>query len=182
MTIIGRTLTILATVLALAACSPEFNWRQVQLEHTGLPALLPGKPVTSHRSLDFEQHVLDFYLTTATAGDQIYTVGHALLPPELQQDEAARMRLYQAVQKSLRQKFLPLEQQPGQAEPPVPAPGEVFSMARDVGGTSLRMQGVVRVEPRWLVEGFVMTDSGNAPEPEQAKTFFDGLARSSDPR
>ncbi|MCM2560304.1 hypothetical protein NDQ41_16525, partial [Alcaligenes faecalis] len=42
----------------------------------GLSAMLPGKPTTSHRLLDFEQHQLDFYLTTATAGGQSYTVGH----------------------------------------------------------------------------------------------------------
>lgn len=182
MRLIWRTMAAMAAALALTACSPEFNWRQVRLEHTDLPAMLPGKPVTSHRPLDFESHRLDFYLTTAAAGGQIYTVGHALLPPELQQDEAARMRLYQAVQDSLRQKFVPAGQAPGQAPPALPAPGEIFSMGRDVGGTVLRMQGMVRVEPGWLVEGFVMTDSGKAPDAEQAKVFFDGLARSLDRR
>ncbi|HRL20602.1 hypothetical protein [Alcaligenes sp. SDU_A2] len=180
MTIFGRFMAAMAAVAVLAACSPQFNWRQVQLEHTGLPAMLPGQPVTSHRPLQFEQFTLDFYLTTATAGGQIYTVGHALLPAQLQQDAAARERLYQAVHASLRQKFLPAELIPGQAPPPLPAPGKIFSMGRDIGGTALRMQGMVRVEPGWLVEGFVMTDSGVAPDAEQAAIFFDALARLSD--
>ena len=101
---IRRITAVLAAFLMLAACSPEFNWRKVQLEQTGLSAMLPGKPTTSHRLLDFEQHQLDFYLTTATAGGQSYTVGHVILPKELQQDEAARQRLYEALHDSLRER------------------------------------------------------------------------------
>src|SRR5690606_21378597 len=105
--IIRRMTAVLAALWMLAACSPEFNWRKVQLEQTGLSAMLPGKPNTSHRVLDFDQYPLDFYLTTATAGGQIYTVGHVILPAQLQQDPAARERLYEALHESLRAKFVP---------------------------------------------------------------------------
>lgn len=175
--IIRRIATVLATFLTLAACSPEFNWRKVQLEQTGLSAMLPSKPATSHRLLDFEQYQLDFYLTTASAGQQSYTVGHVILPRELQQDEPVRQRLYVALHDSLRQKFVPDGQLSEQSQTQIPEPGQIFFMARDVGGVALRLQGMIRMEPGWLVQGFVMTDSGKAPDAAQAKVFFDGLAR-----
>ncbi len=174
---IRRITTVLAAFLTLAACSPEFNWRKVQLEQTGLSAMLPGKPTTSHRLLDFEQHQLDFYLTTATAGGQSYTVGHVILPKELQQDEAARQRLYEALHDSLREKFIPDGQVSEKNQIQLPPPGQIFFMTRDVGGVALRLEAMIRMEPGWLVQGFVMTDSGKAPDAAQAKVFFDGLAR-----
>ncbi len=174
--IIRRIAAVLAAFLTLAACSPEFNWRKVQLEQTGLSAMLPSKPTTSHRLLDFEQYKLDFYLTTATAGGQSYTVGHVILPEQLQKDEAARQRLYEALHESLRQKFIPDGQVSEHSDVQLPEPGQIFFMTRDVGGVALRLEGMIRIEPGWLVQGFVMTDSGKAPDAAQAKIFFDGLA------
>ncbi|MBY6345945.1 hypothetical protein E5C31_08250 [Providencia rettgeri] len=174
---IRRITAVLAAFLMLAACSPEFNWRKVQLEQTGLSAMLPGKPTTSHRLLDFEHYKLDFYLTTSTAGGQSYTVGHVILPKELQQDEAARQRLYEALHESLREKFIPDGQVSEKSQIQLPPPGQIFYMTRDVGGVALRLEAMIRIEPGWLVQGFVMTDSGKAPDAAQAKVFFDGLAR-----
>lgn len=174
---IRRMTAVLAALWMLAACSPEFNWRKVQLEQTGLSAMLPGKPSTSHRVLDFEQYPLDFYLTTATAGGQIYTVGHVILPAQLQQDPAARERLYEALHESLRAKFVPDGQASQKSAVQIPPPGQIFYMTRDVGGVALRLEAMIRMEPGWLVQGFVMTDSGKAPDAAQAKIFFDGLAR-----
>jgi len=39
-----RTLTFLAALLALAACSPALNWREVRPDNTRLNLLLPCKP------------------------------------------------------------------------------------------------------------------------------------------
>ena len=53
----------------------------------------------------------------------------------------------------------------------------LFDFNHPLAGVALRLEAMIRMEPGWLVQGFVMTDSGKAPDAAQAKVFFDGLAR-----
>src|SRR3546814_5483330 len=40
----------------LAGCSPSYNWRTVALAGGAVSTVLPGKPVTRARTLDFAGH------------------------------------------------------------------------------------------------------------------------------
>lgn len=42
---------VLASVWALAACSPTFDWREIRVEGTGLKAMLPCKPDKGARTV-----------------------------------------------------------------------------------------------------------------------------------
>ena len=46
-----RFLVATAVPVALSACSPTFDWREVPVEATGLKAVLPCKPDTAQRNI-----------------------------------------------------------------------------------------------------------------------------------
>ncbi len=48
-----RFLLAAALPVALAACSPTFDWREVPVESTGLKAMLPCKPDSAERRIAF---------------------------------------------------------------------------------------------------------------------------------
>jgi hypothetical protein len=70
-------------LLLSAACSPDYNWREVRPADLGLSVMLPGKPVTLTQRVRLDD--VDLVMTMAGAkGDDIpFTVACAVLPDEL---------------------------------------------------------------------------------------------------
>ena len=48
---LALTMGLATLLLALSACSPTFNWRELRLEGAPLQALMPCKPETAQRSV-----------------------------------------------------------------------------------------------------------------------------------
>ncbi|WP_240162447.1 hypothetical protein [Glaciimonas sp. PAMC28666] len=67
-------------VLVLAsACSPKFNWRQVQGNDAPFSVLLPAKASTFSRAVDLDGIKLNMTMTAAEVGDVVFAVGSAKL-------------------------------------------------------------------------------------------------------
>jgi len=74
----ARFLFALPLCLALlSACSPTFNWREVRGEDGGYAVMLPAKPSTHARAVDFGGTRAMMTMTGAEAGGATFAVGTA---------------------------------------------------------------------------------------------------------
>jgi len=87
-----RVAAALVAVLALIACSPRLEWRELR-SPDGYTVLLPGRAQVVTRELAFEGHPLPMSMTSTGVGASMFAVGVATLPPALADDAAARERL-----------------------------------------------------------------------------------------
>lgn len=87
-----RVAAALVAILALIACSPRLEWRELR-SPDGYTVLLPGRAQVVTRELAFEGHPLPMSMTSTGVGASMFAVGVATLPPALADDAAARERL-----------------------------------------------------------------------------------------
>lgn len=146
-----------ALLVMLAACYPKYDWRQVTVGDGRVRAMLPDKPHTSERDLEFEGHPITFVLTSASVEGILFTIGYAALPPALQEDAAARTRLLQRTQASLYQNL--------GIDPParLPAAGERFSVTGTGQGRSLQIEALIWTTHDALIEGMVVGPADALP-------------------
>ena len=163
-----RIVFILFFSVFLAACSPDYNWREVRLGNGAVTALFPDRPITHERTLHFSGHEIQFALTSASVKKALFAVGVAPLPPALVADPAAAHELATSVIKSLYQKL--------GAPPPTPLPGlgETFTIHGNASGATMRLQVQVWLTKYALVEAAVTADGSVSPENEAAE-FMRGL-------
>jgi hypothetical protein len=70
---------LLLMALALAGCSPKFNWREVRLEQSGVALLFPCKPDTQVRQVDLDGQPLSMTLLGCSAGNASFALAYARL-------------------------------------------------------------------------------------------------------
>ena len=67
----------LAAALALAACTPTFNWRETPIGDDGMTALLPCKPDRATRALPLAAASVSVEMAGCEAGGATFAVAHA---------------------------------------------------------------------------------------------------------
>lgn len=72
----GLTVAFVVTV-ALSACSPTFNWREVPVGDAGLIAMLPCKPDRATRAMPLGAASVEVEVVGCEAGGAIFAVAHA---------------------------------------------------------------------------------------------------------
>ena len=75
--------SLLLPVLAactLAACSPEYNWRDYSSPTAPYRVMFPGKPDSHTRSVDLDGLTVDMTMTATEVNGVMYAVGSAELP------------------------------------------------------------------------------------------------------
>lgn len=75
-----RSLSFLACILMLAACSPKFDWRIVHGNPIPFEVLLPAKPASLTRPVDLGVARVDMTMTAAEVDGVTFAVGAATLP------------------------------------------------------------------------------------------------------
>ena len=75
---------IVAGCLALTACSPALNWREVRLEPSALVAMLPCKPDQGTRSVTLAGQNLSMHMMGCEADSATFAVSYADLPDATQ--------------------------------------------------------------------------------------------------
>ena len=71
---------LLATVIALAACSPKLDWRTVQSPQERYTALFPGKPDKLERRISYKDQELLQTLEAVKIDDDIYSISSIQVP------------------------------------------------------------------------------------------------------
>ena len=75
---------IVAGCLALTACSPALNWREVRLEPSALVAMLPCKPDQGTRSVTLAGQNLSMHMMGCEADSTTFAVSYVDLPDATQ--------------------------------------------------------------------------------------------------
>lgn len=71
----ARSATILiVTTLALTACTPAFNWREVGFDQAGVTALLPCKPDRGTRSVQLAGQAVQMSMAGCESGGAMFAV------------------------------------------------------------------------------------------------------------
>ncbi|MDP5009257.1 MAG: hypothetical protein NWQ13_09835 [Glaciimonas sp.] len=63
--------------LLLSACSPAFNWRQVQSNDAPYSVMLPAKPATFTREVDLDGIKINMTMMAAEVENTVFAVGSA---------------------------------------------------------------------------------------------------------
>jgi len=168
---------LLAACLA-AACSPEYNWREIRPDGDGFAVTLPAKPASMTRTVHLDAYDLPMTMHGARVGDVAFTAAVARLPVD---DAGARERVLAAMQAGMLQNI-------GAAD----ARREAGALElKDPSGALVARVPVVRVEasgkaqgtPVTMMAGFAAHGPrawqwmviGPAPDRDHAKTFLDSF-------
>ncbi|RYZ11740.1 MAG: hypothetical protein EOO24_05460 [Comamonadaceae bacterium] len=68
--------------VALAACSPTFNWREIKLGDEGMVAMLPCKPDRATREVGLAGGTASLSMVGCEAGGAMFTVARVQAPDE----------------------------------------------------------------------------------------------------
>ena len=93
------TLAALAS-LFLAACSPQFNWRDYSSQNAPFRVMFPDKPATHTRTIDLNGLKVDMAMTAADVEGTMFAVGTAEAP-DAAQAEAALSAMKTALVKNI---------------------------------------------------------------------------------
>ncbi len=157
--------------ITLSACTPTFNWRQVQMEQAALSGVLPCKPDVATREVVLGTATLAMQMLGCKAGDATFTLAAVqVASPAETASAVAQWQL--AAQRSLG------------VSGALPAP-QAFALAGStpVAGTGkLFLEGAaVRLTAVWLVRGTQVFQAAiyspvNATlSPDVPESFFTGL-------
>lgn len=85
-------------LLALAACSPRYDWRTILSSEGGYTALYPGKPTSAARDVTIAGRQLPMTMEAARIDDTLFAVGVVTLPED---DVALRKQALESMQAGL---------------------------------------------------------------------------------
>lgn len=71
---------LIAAIVALAGCSPKYDWREVHGTDARFVVLLPAKPATFSRPVNLNGVQVTMVMTAAEVGGVTFAVGSAELP------------------------------------------------------------------------------------------------------
>ncbi len=163
-----RWMLLAACALAMVGCSPKFDWRSVDVADGAVTGVLPARPQSETRAVDYEGHSLSLTMTMAQAGSVLFALGHAPLPPSMQDDPAAAQALARAVIRSF------YDSLGVQVPDPAPRPGERFVIDGGAPDRPIRLEGLVVTSTRDLLEA-VVTAETDAFDRAPVQDFWMGL-------
>lgn len=152
----------LLAACALAACSPEFNWRDYSSPTAPYRVMFPGKPDSHTRSVDLDGVKVDMTMTATEVNEVMYAVGSAELP-----DAARTPAALAAMQTAMLRNI-------GAAPPsPATAPGGPIDIDASGlrNGTPMRLVAHFEARGNRVYQVIVLGKSSSIPA-EQAKQFM----------
>ncbi|RXN84735.1 hypothetical protein C7R54_25030 [Achromobacter aloeverae] len=163
-TLLGR---LGAAVLAgaLAACSPTYDWRELDVADGAARAAFPARVRTESRTVTLDGTPLAYTLDAARVDQAVFAVGHASLADV---PDARRQALAQALMRSLYQNL--------KATPPAdfPAPGSDIAVRGEAGGKPVLLLARVWLRGDLLIEAVATGPEDKLPRAE-AETFVHSL-------
>lgn len=86
--------------LALAACSPKYNWRNYSSPDAPYTAMFPDKPAAHTRSIDIDGMTVNMTMTAADIEGTVFAIGNAEAP-DAAKAEAALAAMKTALVKNI---------------------------------------------------------------------------------
>jgi len=167
-------LALTAAAALLAACSPTFNWREVQIADAGLIALLPCKADRANRALPLGAESVQVDMAGCEAGGATFAIAHASASSPVQAEAwlnawraATRNQLGEAQVKEA-----PATVQRATA---VPAPLRLDAQPPQQGAAPVQVLWFAQSQKDGTVALYQATVLGKPSSSEAPKTFFEGL-------
>lgn len=157
-----------ALAIVLAACTPEYDWRELPVAEGRARAAFPARVQTEQRPVTLDGRQLPFTLTTAAVGEALFAVGHAPLPADVRGRVADEARLARALTRTL---YANLGRQPPEDLPP---PGKEIRVEAEIDGEPALLMARVMVQGDMLIEAVAMGPSRSLPI-ERAQDFVRSL-------
>jgi hypothetical protein len=162
---------VVAGGLALAACSPALNWREVRLDPSALVAMLPCKPDQGTRAVSLAGQKLSMHMMGCEADSATFAVSYVDLP-DATQAAAVQAQWQMAMLGNMR--ATQNRQSPLNIKGVVGASGALQLQAQGTqpDGRAVMAQGV------WFVRGaqvFHAVMYAAKLNPEAADAFFTGF-------
>lgn len=161
-----RLATVSILALVTAACSPEYNWRELDVADGQARAAFPARAQSDSRVVAIGEAMTPFTMTTATVNDALFAIGHATLPADIVADAARRHAMAQSL---LRAAYVNLN-----AEPPAQLPVDGTVVVVRGEGARAGSWSMVRVwsTPTALIEAIAIGTDQTLPE-ARAREFVD---------
>jgi hypothetical protein len=159
----------LAGVLALSACTPTYDWREVRGKDAPFSALFPAKPATHSRMVDLDGMRLTMTMTTASAGGVTFAVGSAKMP-----DPAKAHAILNAMKNALVNNIggtVRQEKSVAIANSPVPSTDIEATGIPGAGGRPTLLFARFAARDRWIYQAVVVGRENAVPR-EAVDTFF----------
>ena len=166
-----------ALALALAACSPVFNWREVPLGGDGVIALLPCKPDRAARSLTLGGDPVELEMVGCEAGGATFALARTQVADVAQAQ--ARMAAWRAATRA-QWDGASIEEQAADLPRALPQPAPVALRAR---GGAPGQHGTAQGRMLWFAHTsrngrfavYQATVLGEPSSAEASSTFFEGI-------
>jgi len=160
----ARLPRLACVALLLAACTPSYNWREIDVADGHVRAAFPARVQTETRDISLGGQTLRFTLTMAQVDDAMFAVGHAPLPAGVARDPAAREALGRALTQSLYANL-------GAAAPdPLPAYGDEIEVRGRAGKQAGWLMARVWVTDTMLIDAVAAGTEQSLPR-ERAQEF-----------
>jgi hypothetical protein len=160
-----KFLLVLCGLLWLAGCTPEYNWRELNVAEDRAVVTFPSRVKTEQRTLQVDGIDLVFSLTSAAVDQSVFSVGYAPLNAQL--DAAQNERLVRAFATALAARV-------GQPLTPQALNGQVFELESVVGGQAARLMGRVLIHRGVLLQ-VVVSGPQKSLSKENAAEFMRSL-------
>jgi hypothetical protein len=173
-----RIPTATIAAILLAACAPDYNWREIRPADDGFSVMLPGKPASMTRSINLEGPQVSMVMHGARVGEASFTVAVATLPDA---EPATRARAMAAMRAGMLRNIAGAEREALAVQVPV-----VDASGKQVGSepaVRVEAEGAAQGRPMRLSAGFTARGARAwqwvllAPEVdrEQARTFLESF-------
>ena len=163
-------LTILSAVLLTAACSPQYDWREVQAPAWSYSVLMPDKPASITRAIDLNGTSVDMNMLAAEVNHVTFAVGAAKLPAAAAADAA------DAALASMRTALLHNIDGRTLAEPidkDWQAPADAIELVAEghANGHPIRLLALLLANDGRIYQVLMVGDEGHMPK-QSVQTFF----------
>ncbi|MDQ0045229.1 hypothetical protein [Variovorax boronicumulans] len=167
-------LALTAAAAFIAACSPTFNWREVQIADAGLVALLPCKPDRANRALPLGAESVQVDMAGCETGGATFAIAHASAgSPE--QAEAWLSAWRAATRSQLGDAKVAEAPSALQRATAMPAPARLDAQPARPGAAPVQVLWFAQSQKNGTVALYQATVLGRPSSPEAPKTFFEGL-------
>ncbi|MBX3623052.1 MAG: hypothetical protein KF891_24040 [Rhizobacter sp.] len=158
-------------LLALCACSPSLDWREVRPEDSGAVALFPCKPSTDARMVTLAGTRVRMVLAACKAADTTWALAYADVADPVRVTPALEA-LRTASRANLGGTVQVLGPMKVEGMTPNPQAERVRVQGRLPGGNAVTLEGGFFVRGTRVYQSTAM---GRAPDAEAVATFFDNL-------
>lgn len=158
-----------ATLIGLAGCTPEYNWRETSVAEDRAVIAFPSKVRTEQRPLSLDGNDLKFSLAASNVGQSVFSVGFIRLPADFPSVATEKLT------KGLIESLMSRSNRPPDADLIAKAmKGEVFELDTTVGQQPSWLMARVLVHQGMLLQ-VVVSGPKKGLTTENAREFMRSL-------